>query len=129
MLLADAIDQERYHVRLHRSKHGIACQQLVPRFQRQQRFDRSGRAWKKRDDPAGGLLWKKNARLIGTLKLSHCASLMAKPSRRRTVRGTRLIASALLAAEENRAGAAGTEQLAVGDFHEMLVLVGDFRAA
>ena len=70
------IYQERLHVGLHRLEHRVLLHDFVPRIQFQQRFCRAGGAGIKGDDPARGVLGKKNAMLIG---IKGCPTVRRQP--------------------------------------------------
>ena len=67
------------------------------------------------------LFTKKNAMLMGTSRLSHCASVKRKPASRRIRAGNAPVALAGLPAKEDGAGLAGAHQPPFSRFHQVLV--------
>ena len=87
--LAQTVDQERLDVRLRIAEDGIFGDEILPCFQRQKRFGGPRGTRIEGNDPLGGLLWMKKARLIGRCRLSHWASVKWKSARSSISRGTR----------------------------------------
>ena len=88
--IAQAVDQQAFHVGFHFVQNRIALDNVVPGFQRQQRFGRARRAGIERDDAILQAVRKKKAMLMGTIRPFHSASVRLKLGREGTRRGTRL---------------------------------------